>query len=73
VIEEQLAVGGDEVVDSADMIVDLGADSLDIVETVMALEEEFKVEIDDDAWEKAFQVPPTVGGIVRFMAARLNV
>ena len=49
---EQLGVKEDEVNDDASFIEDLGADSLDTVELVMALEEEFETEIPDEEAEK---------------------
>ncbi len=57
IIVEQLGVGDDEVVPSASFVDDLGADSLDLVELIMSLEEEFsnpsqKVEIPDEDAEK---------------------
>ncbi|MEN9500775.1 MAG: hypothetical protein RI964_60 [Pseudomonadota bacterium] len=52
IIIEQLGVSEEEVVNSASFIDDLGADSLDTVELVMALEEEFDTEIPDEAAEK---------------------
>jgi acyl carrier protein len=52
IIIEQLGVSADEVVPEASFIDDLGADSLDIVELVMALEEEWGLEIPDDDAEK---------------------
>lgn len=52
IIIEQLGVKEEEVVESASFVDDLGADSLDTVELVMALEEEFGVEIPDDEAEK---------------------
>ena len=52
IICEQLGVSEDQVTPQASFIEDLGADSLDIVELVMAFEEEFGVEIPDDAAEK---------------------
>ena len=52
IIVEQLGVEADEVTSEASFTEDLGADSLDIVELVMAFEEEFGVEIPDDAAEK---------------------
>ena len=52
IIVEQLGVAREEVVPEASFIDDLGADSLDIVELVMAMEEEFDVEIPDDDAEK---------------------
>ena len=52
VIMEQLGVNEDQVTDNASFVDDLGADSLDTVELVMALEEEFDCEIPDDAAEK---------------------
>ena len=52
IIVEQLGVNPEQVTPTASFIEDLGADSLDIVELVMAFEEEFGVEIPDDAAEK---------------------
>ena len=52
VIIEQLGVSADEVVPDASFVDDLGADSLDLVELVMVLEEEFGQEIPDEAAEK---------------------
>ena len=52
IIVEQLGVNADQVNPGASFIEDLGADSLDTVELVMAFEEEFGVEIPDDAAEK---------------------
>ena len=51
IVTEHLGVEGDKVTEDAAFIDDLGADSLDIVELVMAFEEEFGVEIPDDAAE----------------------
>lgn len=48
IIEEQLGVEGDRIKPEASFIDDLGADSLDIVELVMAMEEEFDLEIPDE-------------------------
>lgn len=48
IIEEQLGVESDRIKEEASFIDDLGADSLDIVELVMAMEEEFEVEIPDE-------------------------
>ena len=48
IIIEQLGVDEDEVTPQASFLEDLGADSLDIVELVMAMEEEFKIEIPDE-------------------------
>jgi acyl carrier protein len=52
IIEEQLGVDSDRVKPEASFIDDLGADSLDIVELVMAMEEEFDIEIPDEDAEK---------------------
>jgi acyl carrier protein len=51
IIAEQLGVGEDESKQESSFIEDLGADSLDIVELVMAMEEEFEVEIPDEEAE----------------------
>lgn len=52
IVVEQLGVKDDEVTIEASFVDDLGADSLDTVELVMALEEEFKTEIPDEEAEK---------------------
>ena len=52
IVAEQLGVKLDEVTNEASFVDDLGADSLDTVELVMALEEEFETEIPDDKAEK---------------------
>ena len=55
-IVEQLGVSRDEVVTTASFVDDLGADSLDIVELVMAFEEEFGIDIPDEDAEKMLSV-----------------
>ncbi|SFV59297.1 Acyl carrier protein [hydrothermal vent metagenome] len=52
VVVEQLSVSPDEVKEDSKFVEDLGADSLDVVELVMALEEKFDIEIPDDEAEK---------------------
>ncbi len=52
IIVEQLSVEPDEVISEASFIDDLGADSLDLVEMIMALEEEFDISIADEEAEK---------------------
>jgi acyl carrier protein len=56
IISEQLNVSKDEVVAEASFTDDLGADSLDLVELVMALEEEFEIEVSDEDAEKIRKV-----------------
>lgn len=56
VVEEQLSVSQDQITREASFIDDLGADSLDTVELVMALEEEFGIEIPDEEAEKITKV-----------------
>jgi len=63
IIVEHLAVDEAKVTDDASFIDDLGADSLDTVELVMHFEEEFGVEIPDDAAEKIVTVKDAVGFI----------
>ena len=63
IVVEHLGVEPEKVIDSANFIDDLGADSLDTVELVMAFEEEFGVEIPDDAAETI----RTVGDAVSFL------
>ena len=63
IVVEHLGVEPDKVIDSANFIDDLGADSLDTVELVMAFEEEFGVEIPDDAAETIL----TVGDAVKYI------
>ena len=60
IIVEQLGVAEDSVKEEASFIDDLGADSLDIVELVMALEEEFDIEIPDTDAEKVVSVSDVV-------------
>ena len=63
IIAEQLGVKQEEVKPEASFIDDLGADSLDTVELVMALEEEFNVEIPDEDAEKI----TTVGDAIKYI------
>jgi len=63
IIADQLGVKKEEVTDNAKFVDDLGADSLDTVELVMALEEEFGIEIPDEDAEKL----ATVGDALRYI------
>ena len=65
IVAEKLEVGIDQVTDEAKFIDDLGADSLDVVELIMTLEDEFDVEITDEQAEKII----TVGDAIDFMKA----
>ena len=60
IVVEHLGVEADKVAPDASFIDDLGADSLDIVELVMAFEEEFGIEIPDEAAEKILSVKDAV-------------
>ena len=66
IIAEQLGVKIEEVTDAASFIEDLGADSLDTVELVMALEEEFGIEIPDEDAEKM----SSVGDAIKYIASK---
>ncbi len=63
IIVEQLGVTKEELAPGASFIDDLGADSLDIVELVMAMEEEFDIEIPDDDAEKI----QTIGDVISYV------
>ena len=63
IIAEQLGVKSEEVTPEASFVDDLGADSLDTVELVMALEEEFSIEIPDEDAEKI----TTVGDAIKYI------
>lgn len=67
-VVEHLDVEEDKVSEKANFIDDLGADSLDNVELVMAFEEEFDIEIPDDAAESI----QTVGDAVKFISERVS-
>ena len=66
IICDQLAVEADKVTSSASFIEDLGADSLDIVELVMTMEEEFDLDIPDEEAEKI----KTVGDVVGYISTQ---
>ena len=68
IVVEQLGVKEEEVSGDSSFVDDLGADSLDTVELVMALEEEFGIEIPDDAAETI----QTYGDAVKFIEANAN-
>jgi acyl carrier protein len=63
VVVEQLNVNPDEVKEESKFVEDLGADSLDVVELVMALEEKFDIEIPDSDAEKII----TVGDAIKYI------
>ncbi len=67
-ISEQLGVAESEISSESSLINDLGADSLDVVELVMALEEKFEIQIpDEDAQNLA-----TVGDAIKYIESRLS-
>ncbi len=68
IIVEQLGVTKEELTPKASFIDDLGADSLDIVELVMAMEEEFDIEIPDDDAEKI----QTIGDVITYVKGKLE-
>lgn len=66
IISERLDRKPEEVTDSASFVDDLGADSLDLTELLMALEEEFNIEIDDDANQIE-----TVGDAIKYIKSKM--
>jgi acyl carrier protein len=68
IVTEQLSVDAEKITPEAKFVDDLGADSLDLVEMIMALEEEFKVEIPDEDAEKII----TVKDAQDYIAAKLG-
>ncbi|MCV2502081.1 MAG: acyl carrier protein [Candidatus Lightella neohaematopini] len=68
IIAEQLSIKKEDIVNSSSFVDDLGADSLDTVELVMALEEEFNIEIPDEEAEKI----TTVQAAIDFIQSHTN-
>ncbi len=68
IVVEHLGVEESKVIDGANFVDDLGADSLDQVELVMKFEEEFKCEIPDDAAQKL----TTVGAAINYLQDKIN-
>ena len=67
-IAEQLSLNEEEITMESGFVDDLGADSLDVVELIMALEEEFDIEIPDEDAEKI----TTVGDVVDYIKSRVD-
>jgi acyl carrier protein len=65
IIAEKLSVDLEEIVPEASFVDDLGADSLDLVELIMSMEEEFDVEISDEDAEKMVSVKDALGYITK--------
>jgi len=63
IIVDQLGVSADEVVEGAAFVEDLGADSLDLTELIMAMEEEFDMEIDDEEAQKILKVQDAIAHV----------
>ncbi|HXV35706.1 MAG TPA: acyl carrier protein [Myxococcota bacterium] len=68
IVADQLGVERAEVTKDASILDDLGADSLDVVELVMSLEEAFNIEVPDDAVEEM----RTIGDVQRFVESRVS-
>ncbi len=66
IIAEQLCISVDDIKDDANIIEDLGADSLDVVELLMTFEDEFKVSIPDERLEELKSIPQIVKIIEEF-------
>lgn len=67
-VAEQLGVDPTEIQPSANILDDLGADSLDVVELVMAIEDEFDIEVPDEDAESI----RTIADVERYVAARVD-
>jgi acyl carrier protein len=63
IVVEQLGVSADEVKPEASFVEDLGADSLDLTELIMAMEEAFDIEIDDEEAQKILKVKDAINYI----------
>ncbi len=72
IITGQLNVNAEQVVPTARFVEDLGADSLDLVELIMAFEEEFKNEIGGEIPESEAENLKTVGNVVAFIESKLK-
>ena len=68
IVADKLSIGEDQVTEEASFIDDLGADSLDTVELVMALEDEFNLDIPDEEAEKL----TTVGKAIEYVLANVK-
>ncbi len=68
IIVEQLSVDREKVVSGASFVDDLGADSLDLVELIMAMEEEFDVEIPDEEAEKIVTVQNAIDFVAKIQS-----
>ena len=68
IIADQLAVSKDQITPETDIANDLGADSLDIAELMIAFEEEFDISINEDPAEKI----ATVGQVIQYVESRLD-
>lgn len=68
IIAEQLGVPKEQITPETDIANDLGADSLDIAELMIAFEEEFEINITEDPAEKI----ATVGQVIKYVESRLN-
>jgi acyl carrier protein len=70
IIVEQLNVNAEQVVPGASFLDDLGADSLDTVELIMAFEEEFKDEVDGEIPEEDAEKLQTVGDVLKYITEK---
>jgi acyl carrier protein len=68
IIADQLALSKDQINEETDIANDLGADSLDIAEMMIAFEEKFDISINEDPAEKI----STVGQVIKYIESRLN-
>ncbi len=70
IVGEQIGLAADQVGEQAELIADLGCDSLDMVEIAMEVEDEFNIQIPDEVQESIRTVADIVAGVIRLLGER---